>query len=203
MPDLSGENQADLVYHEGNKEAVSRMQSHWIALFRGINVGGHNKLPMKELAASLQEIGLLNPRTVIQSGNVTFRCTGRSGAELARSIEDAVERAHGFRPPVLVFDESGFRARLKANPFRDAIDVPKSLHLFFCEAVPPDPNLAAVDERRAGKELCKLDGDVFYLHAPEGIGRSKLAANVERLLGVAATARNWNTLQRLVALLDT
>lgn len=179
------------------------MQSHWIALFRGINVGGHHKLPMKELAANLQEISLQDPRTVIQSGNVTFRCTGRSATELAHSIEDAVERAHGFRPPVLVFDEIGFRARLEANPFREAIDVPKSLHLFFCEEVPPDPDLAAIEERRADKERYKLDGDVFYLHAPGGIGRSKLVASVERLLGVAATARNWNTLQRLISMLDT
>lgn len=179
------------------------MQDRWIALFRGINVGGHNKLPMKQLAEDLAKIGLKGPHTVIQSGNVVFRCSGRSAIQLARSIEDAVERRYGFRPPVLVFDEKGFQQRLEANPFRKAVGFSETLHLFFCEAVPREPDLVAIEDRRSDAERWKLDGDVFYLHAPDGIGRSKLAASAERLLGVATTARNWNTLQKLVGALDT
>ena len=178
------------------------MDKQWVALFRGINVGGHNKLPMKELSSILADLGLQDPRTVIQSGNAVFGHRGRTPSTLARSIEDAVEGARGFRPAVLVFDEPGFRARLEANPFPEATGDPKTLHLFFGESPPGDAALEKIEERRSGQERWHLEGDVFYLHAPDGIGRSKLAASVERLLGVPTTARNWNTLQRVVALLE-
>ncbi len=174
----------------------------WVALLRGINVGGHNKLSMKELVLGLTKLGLHDPRTAIQSGNVVFGSKKRSSSDLTRAIEDFIEAAHGFRPAVLLLDEPGFRARLEANPFPDAADEPKTLHLFFCSTVPGNPDLSGIDGRRSAGERWQLEADVVYLHAPHGIGRSKLAASVEKLLGVAVTARNWNTLQRIVALLD-
>ena len=183
------------------------MSRQWIALFRGINVGGHNTLPMKGLSSLLADLGLEDPRTVIQSGNVVFGFPKESArswpAKAAQMIEDAVENAHGFRPAVLVFDEHGFRDRLAASPFPEATREPKTLHLFFCTTPPHEPDLEAIDERRAADERWHLEGDVFYLHAPAGVGRSKLATQVEKRLGVPTTGRNWNTLQRIVELLDT
>jgi uncharacterized protein (DUF1697 family) len=175
--------------------------SIWIALFRGINVGGHGRLPMKELVPLLEELGLFDPRSVIQSGNVVFGSRRRSAASLSRAIEDAVEASHGFRPAVLVLDRAGFLRRLEANPYPEAAADPKSLHLFFAARPPERPDLDGLENLRAGRERWTLDRDVFYLNAPDGIGRSKLAAGVEKRLGVPTTARNWNTLQRLRALL--
>ena len=169
----------------------------WIALFRGINVGGHNRLPMKDLVDDLTSIGLAEVRTVIQSGNVVFDSKRRSAATLARAIEAAVEDAHGFRPAVLVLDLAGFRQRLDANPFPEATSDPKTLHLSFATEQPRAPDLAAIEQACGPTERWKLDGNVFYLHAPDGIGRSKLAAGAEKWLGVPATARNWRTLGKL------
>lgn len=171
--------------------------STWIALFRGINVGGHNKLPMAELSRVLEDIGLVDVRTVIQSGNVVFRSTRKSAPALARDIEAAVEKARGFRPAVLVLDSAGFVERLDANPFPEGTGDPKTLHLFFTASKPTAPDLAAIEGDCSPTERWKLDGDVFYLHAPDGIGRSKLAGSVEKRLGVPGTARNWRTLGRL------
>lgn len=176
--------------------------SVWIALFRGINVGGHNKLPMEDLVNDLAGVGLDEVRTIIQSGNVVFRSKRRSGSALAREIETAVEDAHGFRPAVLVLDLTGFRQRLDANPFPEATADPKTLHLSFAAAEPSAPDLAAIERACSPTERWRLDGDVFYLHAPDGIGRSKLAAGAERWLKVPMTARNWRTLGRLRDLTD-
>lgn len=168
----------------------------WIALFRGINVGGNNKLPMKELVSVLEGLGLKNIRTYIQSGNVVFDGKGES-AVLAARMSAAIKTSHGFEPRVLLLDAAKLEQAIKANPFPEAEDEGNTLHFNFLEAVPGKPDLVGIEKIRAPSERYKLIGDVFYLHAPEGIGRSKLALNMERLLGVAMTSRNWNTVKKL------
>lgn len=167
-----------------------------IALFRGINVGGNNKLPMKELASVLEGLGLKNIRTYIQSGNVVFDGKGEPAA-LAAKMGAAIKKNHGFEPKVLVLDAARLEQAIKANPFPEGEAEGNTLHFNFLESVPPKPDLAGIEKIRAPSERCQLKGDVFYLHAPEGIGRSKLAANMERLLGVPMTGRNWNTVNKL------
>jgi len=83
----------------------------WIALFRGINVGGHRRLPMKELKAELENLGLTDVRTYIQCGNVLFRSAESDAAALSETIASAVEKSHGFRSEVLVLDLAEFRPR--------------------------------------------------------------------------------------------
>jgi uncharacterized protein (DUF1697 family) len=85
-----------------------------------------------------------------------------------------------------------------ANPFPKAEAESKSVHLYFLAKTPKDPDLEALNRLKSGKESFKLMGDVFYLHAPDGIGRSKLAARAEKLIGVEATARNWNSVTKLL-----
>jgi uncharacterized protein (DUF1697 family) len=85
-----------------------------------------------------------------------------------------------------------------ANPFPKAEAESKSVHLYFLAKTPKDPDLEALNRLKSGKESFKLMDDVFYLHAPDGIGRSKLAARAEKLIGVEATARNWNTVTKLL-----
>lgn len=161
-----------------------------IALLRGINVVGNNKLPMKELSALLTQMGLREVQTYIQSGNVVFRCEQKNKAALAAKISSAIEAQHGFAPRVLLLDAAELREAIAGNPFPEATTDPKALHLFFLADAPQHPDLKSLEAIRADSERYKQAGKVFYLHTPDGFGTSKLAARVEKLLGVPATARN-------------
>lgn len=168
----------------------------WIALLRGINVGGKNILPMKDLVRSLEALGLEDVRTYIQSGNVVFHAPS-DRPQLEAEIADCIEGERGFRPRVLVLSASRFQAAMAANPFPEGEAEPKSLHLFFLEHAPPSPDLDALRAVQKESERFELIADVFYMHAPDGVGRSKLVTKVEKALGVAGTARNWRTVEKL------
>lgn len=172
----------------------------WIAFFRGINVGGKNTLPMKALVGVLEDLGLSDVRTYIQSGNAVFRATKGSAEHWERAIGAAVEAHFGMSPRILVMDAAALAAAVAANPFPAAESDHKTLHLYFLADTPTSPDWAGLDGVKSASEAYALIGRVFYLHAPEGIGRSKLAARAERLLGVEATARNWRTVQAVLAL---
>lgn len=174
----------------------------YIALLRGINVGGNHLLPMKELQLLFGQNGCIDVRTYVQSGNVVFRSDRPGRDRLAERIAAAVSRGHGFEPHVMVLSTGELERAAAANPFPEADTDPTSLHLFFLAAPPAKPDLAALEALRAPTERFELKGGVFYLHAPEGFGRSKLAQRAERLLGVAATARNWRTVKSLLAMAE-
>lgn len=176
--------------------------STWIALLRGINVGGRNTIKMDDLRELLKSLGFSNARTYIQSGNVVFDAPNRSAAELGDMIADAVEKSRGFRPSVHLVTPDRFERAIEENPYPEADDAPKSVHLFFLASSPSNPELEKLDALRAPTERFHLADDVFYLHAPNGIGRSKLASSVERTLGVGTTARNWRTCRKLQAMLS-
>lgn len=171
----------------------------YIALFRGINVGGKHLLPMKELALLLEDLGCNGVRTYIQSGNVVFRHRA-AAPSLSGKIRRAVAAAKGFEPEVLLLAVEHVAAAAAGNPLPEGERDPAKLHLFFLGAKPSRPDLEAIERLRSGSERWALAGEVFYLHAPEGIGRSKLAARAERALGVPTTARNWRTVQKLIEL---
>ncbi len=167
-----------------------------VALLRGINVGGHRKLPMKELAAILRGIGCEGVRTYIQSGNVVFRAEREVGDEIAA----AIEKAKGFRPVVLTLTAEAFEAAVAGNPFPDAVAEPKTLHLFFLSA-PPDAEAASrLQALRSDREDFVLTDEVLYLHCLDFLRGSRIAEKAERLLGVGVTARNWNTVRKILAL---
>lgn len=169
----------------------------YIALFRGINVGGNNILPMKELVPVLESLGVQDIKTYIQSGNVIFWSRAADTAQLARKIGAAIRKSHGFEPQVLLLDSVKLNKVIRENPYPEAEAVPNTLHVNFLAAIPPKPDLKALEMIRTESERFHLAGDVLYLHAPDGIGRSKLAASMERLLGVTMTSRNWNTVRKL------
>ncbi|MEM9596273.1 MAG: DUF1697 domain-containing protein [Acidobacteriota bacterium] len=171
----------------------------YIALFRGINVGGKNRLPMKELVAVLGGLGLEDVRTYIQSGNAVFRGPEDS-VGLGEAISAAVGQSHGFTPRVHLLSRAAFDAAAIANPYPDAEADPKTLHLFFLGSRAADPDYGKLAAMRKDSERCELTGAVFYLHAPDGIGRSKLAAGAEAALGVPVTARNWRSVEKIRAL---
>ena len=169
----------------------------WISLLRGINVGGHNKLPMAELRDLFTTAGCEDVRTYIQSGNVIFRVADAGREELAIRLADAVEKSKGFRPGIMLLTRDELEAATEANPFPEATSEPKTLHLWFLSREPEEPDLGSLDDLRTATERYELRGTVFYLWAPDGIGRSKLAGLVERVVGVEATARNWRTVEKL------
>lgn len=168
----------------------------YIALLRGINVGGRNSLPMKELVFLLEGLGCRKVKTYIQSGNVVFQ-SGISASRLAPQIAQEIERHHGFEPHVLLLTIGDLEAAVAANPFPEAETDPMGLHFGFLEALPANPDLDKLEAMKAKTERFKLIKKVFYLHAPDGVGRSRLASNSERLLGVSMTDRNWRTVCKI------
>ena len=172
----------------------------YAALFRGINVGGRNTLPMKELVGILERAGARDVRTYIQSGNAVFRLDPDRAADLDREVGDAILAGRGFRPKILLRPISQLSRAAEDAPFVAAEG--KALHFFFLASTPESPDLRALEELKSKTEEFALGTGVFYLHAPEGIGRSRLAERVERALGVPATARNWNTVRKILALAE-
>ena len=172
----------------------------WIALLRGINVGGKNVLPMKELVRDLESLSLTAVKTYIQSGNVVFDAPRAKPGLLASRIGDVIHKRHGFAPDVLVLSQDQLQTIIAENPFPEAETEPKSLHVLFPKSTPRAPDLEAMAQARAGSERFRLTDRAFYLHAPDGIGRSKLAHSVEKHLGVPATGRNWRTVLKLSGL---
>ena len=170
----------------------------YITLFRGINVGGRNILPMKDLTALLQNLGCGNVKTYIQSGNAVFRHPERGASRLAADIQGAIHASHGFEPEILLLTTEKIEQAVSSNPFRDAESEPSRLHLSFLAAAPESPDLDLIETLRTDTERFALKNDVAYLHAPDGIGRSKLAARVEKALGVTATGRNWRTVGKIL-----
>ena len=165
----------------------------YIALFRGINVGGKAVLPMKELAALLGTLGAQEVKTYIQSGNAVFRMRDKDPRALSKRISAAIKKSHGFEPQVFLLELGELENAMAANPFPEAESEPKTLHVNFLATVPEKPGLKALERVRADRERFVVKGRILYLHAPDGIGRSKLAANAATLLGVSMTSRNWRT----------
>jgi len=169
-----------------------------IALFRGINVGGRNSLPMKGLCTLLESLGCSDTKTYIQSGNVVFRHASSDDEKLSREIGAAIENEFGLQPKVLIMTATELQRAVEENPFANATDEPKTLHLWFLDGQATNADLASIESVKSESESYVLADRVFYLHAPDGIGRSKLAADVEKRLGVTATARNWRTVSKIL-----
>lgn len=174
----------------------------WVALFRGINVGGKHLLPMKDLKELLERDGCTDVKTYIQSGNVVFRSALTDPARVAARLASAVAGSRGFEPRVLVLTRKDLEKAVAANPFPSADENPKSLHLFFLAEKPDRPDTDGMDHVKARSEAFVLTDKVLYLHTPAGFGISKLAQRTERLLGVEATARNWRTVSTILALVS-
>lgn len=171
----------------------------WIALLRGINVGGNNILPMKDLRDLLAEFGYEDAATYIQSGNCVFRSVETDAPVIADNIGSAIEGGFGFRPHVFMLTPGTLNAALEANPFPQGVNDPKSVHLFFL-AKSVNADLDALAKFSKENEAFSLTDEVFYLYAPDGIARSKLAENIGKFVPVPMTARNLRTSIKLAEL---
>jgi len=170
----------------------------YIALFRGINVGGRNTLPMEDLVALLESLGCDDVSTYIQSGNAVFRHGEKQAPRLAAKISSAIRDSYRFRPDVLLLTPELLEQAVASNPFPEAESEPSKLHLFFLAAAAASPDTDSIERLRAENERIVVNPSLAYLHAPDGIGRSRLAAGLEKALGVTATGRNWRTVNKIL-----
>lgn len=174
-----------------------------VVLLRGINVGGKNKLPMKDLREVLASLQLEDVRTYIQSGNAVVQSQRKPTANLPGKIAATIEATHGFSPAVMVLTSEQLAQAIDHNPYPEAAEAPTTVHLFFLAKPAKHADLDALKSACAASERFELTDGVFYLHAPNGIARSKVAASAEKHLGVATTARNWRTVVKLKELTES
>ena len=166
----------------------------YIVLLRGINVGGNNKVAMKALKALLEENDFDKVSTYIQSGNLVLQYSENP----SNRIQQLIAEHFGFTIDVMALNTEQFNAIVEANPYPN--EDPKCVHFYICNK-PPELNQDKLQQYIAETECYEVHHNVFYLHAPNGIGRSKLVANIETCLGTASTGRNLNTINKLSSML--
>src|SRR5690242_11940237 len=190
------------------------MASH-VALLRGINVGGRNKVPMADLREVVTSLGHTGVSTYIQSGNVLFSTAEDNTAKLAAALESAIEDRFGIWSSVVVLSRDELARVLAANPYPDEPN-PRMVHVVFLNGSPPRDlldRITAAESAAAAKgsrDTVHSAGQpqALFLHTPDGFGTSELAQNVLKILappkkskpGLAATARNWATATKLLSL---
>jgi uncharacterized protein (DUF1697 family) len=172
----------------------------YVAMLRGINVSGRNKLSMEDLRAMVTDAGGRDVQTYIQSGNAVFTST-RSASATVKDLETALEEALGNQVPVLVRTRQQLAGVLASNPFLPGAKDLKTLHVTFLDAVPTAVAVASVSTKRTDGDELRVIGREVYLLCPNGYGTTKLT-NVffEKKLGSPATTRNWTTVGKLVTL---
>lgn len=174
----------------------------YIALLRGINVGGNKLVPMARLRALLERLGHTDVATLLQSGNAVFTAQGKPAA-LEKQLSAAIESEFGFEVAVLVRTRDELAAAIARNPLAGAEDSPSRFLVFFLSAVPDPKLLAALDPAAYAPDEFRALGRELYARFPNGINQSKLVLALGgKRLGVVPTARNWATVNKLLALAD-
>ncbi|WP_420858189.1 DUF1697 domain-containing protein [Marivivens marinus] len=170
----------------------------FVALLRGVNVGGGNKVPMADLRDLCAGLGWTGVRTYIASGNLVFAAKG-DPATLAEDLRRAMVARMGVDVPIMVLPGAALHQVLDDCPIAPAAG--NQLHGAFLWA---DPHFddALYAQLRTPTEEIRLQGRVAWVHTPDGFGRSKLAEKLPKVLGVDFTARNLNTIRKLVEMLD-
>jgi uncharacterized protein (DUF1697 family) len=173
----------------------------FVALLRGINVGGSKRVPMAALRELAAELGLADVATLIQSGNVVFR--GRGGAaELETAIERAIERRFGFAVPVVVRSAAQWRGHAAGHPFGDA--APAGLHLGVSKLPPRRGAVQALAPYCRAGERVAIARNAIWIDFAGGVARSKLTSAVlDREVGSTVTLRNWRTAQQIAAIVSS
>ena len=170
--------------------------TRYVALLRGVNVGGNRKVPMPELRQVLESRGLADVTTYIQSGNVVFSAERRVSA---LDLQAAVADRFDIDVDVMLRTSSEFKAIVEGNPF-PAVDT-SFLHVgFMAKASGP---AKALDADRFAPETAEVRGAEIYFYLPGGMGRSKLPAYLDRNLQTPTTIRNWKTTTKLLELAST
>ncbi len=171
----------------------------YVALLRGINLGGHKIVKMDQLRKAFGELGFEDVKTYIQSGNVIFKGPLQAPESLAKRIEEKVLRQFGFPVPVVVKTAGEIGEVIKNNPLMKEKDIDVSkLHVTFLSCAPDKNALKTLDDVAAGPDQFRCSGLAVYLHCPNGYHETKLGNNVlEKMLKVGTTTRNWKTVNQL------
>jgi len=169
-----------------------------VALLRGINVGGKNKLKMTALAEIFADAGCHEVRTYIQSGNVVYRASDEIASRIPELIADRIAARLGLRVPVVTRTASEFHDVVTNNPFLHADHDPKSLCVAFLADLPTSEQISRLDPDRSPSDEFVVRDREIYLHLPNGAARTKLTnAYFDSKLGTTSTARNWRTVLKL------
>ena len=179
------------------------MRSVDVALLRGINVGGKNRLPMEDLASMFREAGCNEVRTYIQSGNVVFRADPALAEDIPSLISASILSQFGYRVPVVTRTACEFQEIVQANPFAEVGAEANKLHVMFLADLPDRAHVDALDPNRSpGDEFAVLGREVF-LHCPNGVARSKLTNSYfDSSLSTTSTSRNWRTVGKLLEMVE-
>jgi uncharacterized protein (DUF1697 family) len=174
----------------------------YIALVRGINVGGHKQVAMYDLRDLVEAAGFADGRSLLQSGNLVFRAPARAPETIERALERAAEKRLDVRPDFFVRTGDEWRELVDRNPFRaEAARDPGRLLAMCLKSAPAAGAVKALQDAIRDREVLRVDGRHAYIVYPDGVGRSKLThAIIERTLATRGTGRNWNTVLKLAAL---
>jgi uncharacterized protein (DUF1697 family) len=180
-------------------KTIPMPQPFHIALLRGINVGGKNKLPMKTLVTFFESEGCEAVATYIQSGNVVFRAKPALAQTLSQRIPACIKKNLGFDIPVLIRSATEIIKLPKLNPFLKAGADLDTLHVMFLSDAPSAAALAGLDLKRSPGDSFKPLGRELYLHCPNGFARTKLTnAYFDSKLKMISSVRNWKTVLHLI-----
>jgi uncharacterized protein (DUF1697 family) len=176
----------------------------YAALLRGINVGGNKKVPMADLRAMTAKLGFDDPKTLLQSGNLVFSAKSQPMAKLEALLEDATKKHIGVECSYLLRSADEWERIVAANPYKaHAKSDPAHLAVTFCREAPSSSALQALKEETRGGEDFKAVGRELFVWYPDGMGTSRLALALSKnRLGTICTARNWNTVMKVRALLE-
>jgi uncharacterized protein (DUF1697 family) len=171
----------------------------FVALFRGINVGGNQKVRLSDLKELHESLGLKHVVTYIQSGNVVFSSDDADADQLTRQIEGSFAQKFGFHVMVTIRTPSELRAIIAHNPFKDQpTKEPKWMIILFLATQPASTAQEDLRNGYAGPEEFHLIGRELYIYYPENVGRTKLSnAFLDKTLKTTGTGRNWNTVLQL------
>jgi uncharacterized protein (DUF1697 family) len=171
----------------------------YLALLRGINLGGHKIVKMDQLRKAFEELGFEGVKTYIQSGNVIFKAPRQTSGNLVKRIEEKVLRQFGFPVPVVVKTSNELGEVIRNNSLVKEKDIDLSkLHVTFLSCAPEKSALKTLETTPAGPDQIRCSGQAIYLHCPNGYHQTKLSNNVlEKMLKVRTTTRNWKTVNQL------
>jgi uncharacterized protein (DUF1697 family) len=175
-----------------------------ISMLRGVNVGGHNQIKMDALRTLYESLGFDDVQTYVQSGNVIFRARQQNARALAAKIQDAIEQTFGFRPALLVRTADELKKAVAGNPFAGRRNIePGKLLVTFLAAEPGPESQYVLDGLKKHPEELYLRGRELYIYFPNGAGKSKLPwSSMEKLLKVQGTARNWNSVTKMLEIAE-
>ena len=175
----------------------------YVALLRGVNLGSTNKVPMKELRSVVEGLGHEGVRTYLQSGNVVFTSRSSTPRRIAGDLEAALADAFGLDISVILRTSSDLRRIARGNPFATEGVKGTFLHVMFLAEPPSSQAVESLEPDRSPPDEFRVKGSEVYLWFPGGSGKSKLTLDYfERQLETRATARNWNTVTKLLELVD-